>query len=448
MINSVIATSGGKSVVRHEVLKYLPKHTAYIEPFCGAIWFLLGKKRSTVEIINDMDSNITTFFRVLRDNPEELTGLINLVVYSRDSFEEFSRMSPVNDMQKALRFYVLNRMAFSAKRDSRASFGYGILRAPAMHRRYEIFLPVIERLQNVTVENLDFREILTRYDSEDVVFLCDPPYYGAESHYGNLEFPSFVHKDHVDLCEMLKNIKGKFLLTYGEHPVIRELYKGFDVKTIDRVENVALTKDTNERKERIKAVDLLIANYKLSEYDCPLFAGDFSYGCSDEGHNQNSNGGSIMETKEFSVKMGDEPGKVTDDDSKVDTGEAATGEDAAAATDAAAGTATTGDESAAGEDGGEEALDYTAEEIAEIKTDVRAEMIDSFSDKLTDHEKCVNFVLETFNSYQTNMLVAAEGSKERTAQVVKDIKTIADSPSNAKKVDYLVDVAEYVFFGG
>lgn len=446
MINSVIATSGGKSVVRHEVLKYLPKHECFIDLFTGAGWFLLGKSRlsSVTEIINDRDSNITTFFRVLRDNPDELIRLVDLSVYGRDSFHEYSAMVPQNDMQKALRFYVLNRLSFAAKRDTRASFGYGSSRSACLHRRYEVFLPVIERLRNVTIENLDFREVINRYDSEGSLFLCDPPYYGAESHYGNSEFEQFSSRDHVDLCEMLKNIKGKFLLTYGEHPVIRELYKGFDIKMMDRVENTSLTKD---KEERVKAVDLLISNYSLASHDCPLFAGDFSYGCSDEEHNQNSNGGSTMETKEFSVKMGDEPGKVTDDDFKVDTGvvEAATAGEAPAEKDADAATEATAKE---GDAAVPETLEYTAEELAEIKADVRSEMIDTFSDKLTDHEKCVNFVLETFNAYQTNMLKAAEGSKERTAQVVKDIKTIADSPSNAKKVDYLVDVAEYVFFGG
>ena len=65
MMNSVLKTPGGKFKTRSIIIDYLYPLDIYVEPFFGAGHVFFGKKPSKVEIINDNDDNIYTFFKVL-----------------------------------------------------------------------------------------------------------------------------------------------------------------------------------------------------------------------------------------------------------------------------------------------------------------------------------------------------------------------------------------------
>ena len=72
IINSPFKWVGGKSRLRKQIIPLLPKHTCYVELFSGAAWVLFGKPPSDVEVLNDLDQELVTFFRVVKEKPEEL----------------------------------------------------------------------------------------------------------------------------------------------------------------------------------------------------------------------------------------------------------------------------------------------------------------------------------------------------------------------------------------
>jgi len=96
------------------------------------------------------------------------------------------------------------------------------------------------------IEHLDFEEFIEKYDSTLTLFYLDPPYYDKEHHYGlerkDIEF-------HYRLLYKLKNIKGKFLLSYQDNPFIRKLYKDFTI----------ISNESDSHKIRNK--EILIKNY-------------------------------------------------------------------------------------------------------------------------------------------------------------------------------------------
>lgn len=72
--------------------------------------------------------------------------------------------------------------------------------------------------------NEDYKNIIQYFDDEYTFFYLDPPYLNREYLYKNHTFLN--EENHIELSDILKNIKGKFLLSYQDRPLMRELYKG------------------------------------------------------------------------------------------------------------------------------------------------------------------------------------------------------------------------------
>lgn len=77
----------------------LPAHRVYLEPFAGSAAVLLAKRRSPIEILNDIDGELVRFFRLLRDRPAELIQACELTPYSRQEFDLAKSLVDVNDRQ-------------------------------------------------------------------------------------------------------------------------------------------------------------------------------------------------------------------------------------------------------------------------------------------------------------------------------------------------------------
>lgn len=96
---------------------------------------------------------------------------------------------------------------------------------------------------NIKFFNTDYKTIIDMFDGDDTFFYCDPPYYQKFYYNYNL-----TEEQHIELSNILKNIKGRFLLSYQKRPFITELYKDF---TIDRYSGI----------NRIYKPEITIRNY-------------------------------------------------------------------------------------------------------------------------------------------------------------------------------------------
>jgi len=259
IINSVIPWAGGKSLLRKQIVARFPEHTAYAEPFCGVCWVVLAKPRemSKTEFLNDINGELSNFFRVVRERPLELLEKLRFRVLSKEDFMN-ERSLPLEDagdeVARAARFYWLSGMAFSGKSvgSKGASFRYSIRdRNVRSTTRYETrIMEIHHRLRTTYIFNEDFRVFIPRIDRPRTFFYCDPPYYGASSHYAF----GFKRQDHEELAELLRNIKGKFLLSYEDTPEVREMYGWANIEEVETLYSV-------ERLRTRTATELLISNY-------------------------------------------------------------------------------------------------------------------------------------------------------------------------------------------
>jgi len=78
---------GGKVGLASRIVDLMPPHRVYIEPFAGSLAVLFAKQPCVHEIVNDLDGAIVNFWRVLRDQPEQLERACALSPYSRAEWE-------------------------------------------------------------------------------------------------------------------------------------------------------------------------------------------------------------------------------------------------------------------------------------------------------------------------------------------------------------------------
>jgi DNA adenine methylase len=255
---------GSKFRLSSWIIEKFGKHNCYCEVFGGVMHVLLSKNPSQVEIFNDLDGDIVNLWRQIKNNHTEFAEALNKFPYSRQVFNEISNRWFDNDrgkdnLERAVMFWYIGMGSFAGKMQEKSGWKHSIEKNEAQryYNRIKSFEGFCKRLQNVQIENRDFRKIINDYDSYQTLFYCDPPYVGTEDYYAN----DFNLQDHEDLAEKLRKIKGKFVLSYYDHPKVYELYPTdeFTYYKKTSTKNAYITKGQGMRS-RIKCIELLITN--------------------------------------------------------------------------------------------------------------------------------------------------------------------------------------------
>ena len=208
---------GSKQRYSDWIIDHLPDHTCYVEPFGGAAGVLVNKEPSQIEVYNDIDGDLVHFFEVLRERPGELKEWLERVPYARELYEEWATeyydgYRPNDDIERAGRWFWLRYTQFGGKYESKAGFGISKDPSNSQVRRYRTGISELgmlaDRFANVLVENLDWLEVIDRYDRETTVFYFDPPYNGSEDIYNAEGF------DHERLRDTLQDIGGYAVVSY------------------------------------------------------------------------------------------------------------------------------------------------------------------------------------------------------------------------------------------
>ncbi|MDO9347661.1 MAG: DNA adenine methylase, partial [Anaerolineales bacterium] len=155
MVNSPFRWVGGKSRLRKHIVALLPPHSCYVEPFAGAAWVLFAKPPSDVEVLNDIDQELVTFFRIVKEKPEELVASFEWELASRAEFQRLASLNPaeLTDVQRAHRFYYLIMAGWGGEfryprfQTSITDGGHGNRLIGALKTLRERLQPVHERLR-------------------------------------------------------------------------------------------------------------------------------------------------------------------------------------------------------------------------------------------------------------------------------------------------------------
>lgn len=229
---SFLSWVGGKARLADKIIPLIPDHTCYCEVFAGAAWLLFKKSESKSEVINDINVDLVTLYRVVQNHLEEFVRYFRWAIVARDEFERLHRVDPstLTDIQRAARFYYLIRGGFSSKVGS-TTFGISTTSAPKLNllRIEEDLSAAHLRLARVCIENLPFVELLERYDRAHTFFYVDPPYYGCEDDYGK---GLFRRDDFAVLADRLARLKARFILSINDTRETREIFDGFHMRRV------------------------------------------------------------------------------------------------------------------------------------------------------------------------------------------------------------------------
>lgn len=252
---SFLAWMGGKSQLTDQIIPLLPPHHCYVEVFAGAAWLMFRKEPSKVEIINDINSDLITLYRVVKNHLEEFVRYLKWLLVSRDEFDRFmlQDVETLTDIQRAVRFFYIMKTGYGARLRGQ-SFGIAASQPARFNllRIEEELSDAHMRLNRVYVENRPYKVVIDRFDRDDTLFYVDPPYWDCEDYYGK---GLFGKPDFQALAEQLGGIKGKFIMSINDAPEIRQMFKGFQIREVKTRYSLSATTSKS-------VVELLIMNFK------------------------------------------------------------------------------------------------------------------------------------------------------------------------------------------
>lgn len=232
-MHSIVPWPGGKRRLLQHLLPLLSDnpHTCYVEAFAGGAAVLFGRPTpAKAEVLNDIDQELVRLYRVVAHHLEEFVRQFKWALASRTMFDwaKMQRPETLTDIQRAARYFFLQRQCFGAKVSSR-NFGTSTTSGPRINllRIEEDLSDAHLRLAKVIIECLPWDECIQRYDRPETLFLLDPPYWQTEG-YG----VPFGWEQYEQLAEAMAGLKGKAILTINDHPDIRRQFGRFKSKVV------------------------------------------------------------------------------------------------------------------------------------------------------------------------------------------------------------------------
>jgi len=256
---------GGKSRLASSIIPLFPAHSCYVEVFAGAGGIFFAKSPSQVEVLNDINGEIVNLYRVVKHHLEELYKQFKWVLVSRDQWSWLRDTPPetLTDVQRAARFLYLQKLAFGGRATGQ-TFGTAATTRPKFNllTLENDLVDAHARLSQVTLEQGDWEKMFERYDRPDTLFYCDPPYYETAG-YGT----EFGVDQYEQMARLGLECKGKVVISLNDHPVVREIFEGFEIHSKD----YEYTVGGGAKDKRQACKELVILNGNAVEQQGGLF---------------------------------------------------------------------------------------------------------------------------------------------------------------------------------
>lgn len=229
---------GGKFTYLDELYQYFPSNFSHlIDVFGGSFAVSLNYRGNVIKTANDLNSDITNFFRVLRDHEEELIRLLMLTPVSEEEYTNCWEPSE-NNIEQARRFYVRVRQSFFGLGAQQRNKGFHMAKTKvncrggetvsrwnnAILKLYEVANVIRENFQ---ILNQPYQDLFVKLDFDNALFYLDPSYVPeTRASHDDYKF-DFSENDHIELIGRALQLQGNVMISGYNNPIYQELLEGY-----------------------------------------------------------------------------------------------------------------------------------------------------------------------------------------------------------------------------
>ena len=242
---------GGKSRIANHLISLFPTDMdTFVEVFLGAgnILMRLNKDQFKTRAVNDLDKMVYYLFKDIQEINEINLGDVNVDAWKRIKRQlEWVFVAP-----PAQRFgLLLNHVWFSyggmCGSFDKKKADTGDKRVKALMKKLNVLK---DHLRGVEIHNHGYDEMIQKFKDDEKAFIyCDPPYYQTKGYKHDI--------NHEDLKRQLDGCKGKWMVSYNDHPYIRELYQDYHITTLETAYTI---KGNHKRQTK---TEIIITNYAI-----------------------------------------------------------------------------------------------------------------------------------------------------------------------------------------
>ncbi|MGP6220960.1 DNA adenine methylase [Caldiplasma sukawensis] len=222
---SLMAYPGGKYYMLPDILKIInnAKKTTLVDVFGGSGKVLMNAD-ARIKVYNDLNADLVNFFEEVRNNRNKVIEKLDYVLNSRELFLKYKERTE-DPIENAFRYIYRNILSFNGQGKS---YSYSTKRNKSLKllKAGDIISSLYEEIRLWTIERLDFRDLIKRYDSERTFFYLDPPYHNIKGLY---EY-EMEDSDFIDLRDILGQINGKYLLNINDDEFIQKIFGTSNLK--------------------------------------------------------------------------------------------------------------------------------------------------------------------------------------------------------------------------
>ena len=279
-----ISYIGGKSRISSFIKEYIPKDIElYSEPTSGMFWVFLkmnldeypNLKTVVYNDYNKLNSNLFKCIKhydilwgELSKYPCQELGVVDTPpiygeIFKKCQKEVFSQDLVLGDEPNfdiaAKYVYVLTGVFSGSKPETATFMDYkGKYRSKVLIFMDKLKNPEYRKhFDRITfIENMDFQDVIEKYDTEKAFHYCDLPYWKTEDYYSNHDF---TREDHKRFAECIKKIKGKFAISYYDFPQLSEWFPKNEYHWEQR--DFKKASAASKGKQQTSGTELLIMNY-------------------------------------------------------------------------------------------------------------------------------------------------------------------------------------------
>ena len=252
---------GGKQQLAGKILKLIPAHKQYDEPFFGGGAIFFAKPPSEVEFINDINGEMVNFYKTLKRKFPELKDEVDCTLHSEfqhyQAWDIYGNPLSHSDVMRAWAVWMLSKQSIYSILTNGWSVSIDRNKAKQVQWSKEQFtILYARRLERTSIFCRDAVSVIESTDTSTTFHYVDPPYFNAEmGHYGGYTQEGFIR-----LLDVLSDVKGRFLLSSYPSDILADytLRNGWTTINIDmtrsagggkKTEVLTLNYSTNESKQ-------------------------------------------------------------------------------------------------------------------------------------------------------------------------------------------------------